>query len=173
MISSFNFIYLINSIRISNENSKPSDRSIFRKNIRRALLNKQKNFEYLKIWNIDFTNSANRKKFAHLRNTNKEKNIEAEITSIIRQHFYFRYIPFIDQEQRMGKVGIESRLIGTVTKCKICHPSSNWLGKHSPLSKISSGKLWLYQHLDSVGLTNLDETSLLKDIKTVSEPLQF
>jgi hypothetical protein len=69
----------------------------------------------------------------------------------------------------MGKVGIESRLIGTVTKCEICKPSQNWLGIFSPVSKINSGKLWLYQHLNSPGLTDTDKLALFKSINVANE----
>lgn len=56
---------------------KPSDRSIFRKNIGRALLNKN-NDCYLKIWNIDYTSKENRLKMNLMRNMEKEKQIESE-----------------------------------------------------------------------------------------------
>ena len=36
-------------------NPKPSDRSIFRKNIGRALLNKQRDSDYLGVWDTDYT----------------------------------------------------------------------------------------------------------------------
>lgn len=42
-------------------NAKPSDRSIFRKNIGRALLDKNNDY-YMKIWNIDYTSKENRLK---------------------------------------------------------------------------------------------------------------
>jgi hypothetical protein len=61
----------------------------------------------------------------------------------------------------MGKTGIESRLIGTVADCKLCGPSKNWLGRYSPVLKINSGKLWLSQHLHSIGLTDSDKVDLL------------
>ena len=51
---------------------------------------------------------------------------------------------------------MESRLIGTVVRCKLCSPSKNWLGKYSPIPKIKGGKMWLAQHLDSIGLTESD-----------------
>ena len=51
--------FLLNEskMKFTQINPKPSDRSIFRKNIGRALLSKQKDFDYLKIWEIDFTSS--------------------------------------------------------------------------------------------------------------------
>jgi hypothetical protein len=157
--------FLLNESKMnfSNETPKPSDRSIFRKNIGRALLNKQSD-DYLKIWNIDFTTSDNKKRFSQLRNTSKEKEIEIQITTLIRNNFWLRSVPIEGQEQRMGKMGIESRLIGTVTRCEVCKPSQNWLGAFSPVSKINSGKLWLYQHLNSLGLTDIDKLALAKSI---------
>lgn len=157
--------FLLNESKMmfDSETPKPSDRSIFRKNIGRALLNKQ-NDEYLKVWNIDYTTSDNKKRYSQLRNISKEKEVESQITNIVRNQFWFRFVPIEGQEQRMGKMGIESRLIGTVTKCDTCCPSTRWLGRFSPVSKIHRGKLWLYQHLDSPSLTDNDKIALLKAI---------
>jgi hypothetical protein len=150
--------------KFTQTNPKLSDRSIFRKNIGRALLNRQKDLEYLKVWEIDFTSSINRANHSHLRNIEKEKNIESQITELIRKRFYFRFIPLEGQEKRIGKTGIESRLIGTVANCKLCSPSENWLGRYSPTLKINKGKLWLSQHLNSIGLTNGDQADLQEAI---------
>lgn len=92
-------------------NPKPSDRSIFRKNIGRALLNKQSDFEYLRLWNIDYTSRIKRTGYSQLRNIDKEKDIELQITSLLRKTFYFRLIPFVGQEKRMGKAGMESSCV--------------------------------------------------------------
>ena len=49
--------FLLNELKMefTQINPKPSDRSIFRKNIGRALLNMQRDFDYLRVWEIDFT----------------------------------------------------------------------------------------------------------------------
>jgi hypothetical protein len=122
-------------------NPKPSDRSIFRKNIGRALLNKQRDVNYLKVWDVDYTIHINKTSFSHLRDIDKERDVESQITNLLRKAFYFRLIALEGQEKRMGKIGIESRLIGTVTNCRLCGPSKNWLGRFSPILKINSGKL--------------------------------
>ena len=155
--------FLLNEskMKFTQTNPKPSDRSIFRKNIGRALLNKQKDLDYLKVWEIDFTSNINRANHSHLRNIEKEKTIESQITELIRKRFYFRFISIEGQEKRMGKIGIESRLIGTVTSCKLCKPSDYWLGKFSTKPQIKNGKLWLSQHLDSIGLSDSDKRDLL------------
>lgn len=145
-------------------NPKPSDRSIFRKNIGRALLNKQGDSDYLWVWEIDYTSHKNRTSCSHLRNVDKEKDLELQITSLLRKTFYFRLISLAGQEKRMGKTGMESRLIGTVANCMLCSPSKNWLGKYSPAPEINSRKLWLSQHLNSVGITDNDKTYLLEAV---------
>jgi hypothetical protein len=58
----------------------------------------------------------------------------------------------------MGKIGIESRLIGP--SCKLCKPSDYWLGKFSTKPQ-KNGKLWLSQHLDSIGLSDSDKRDLI------------
>lgn len=139
----------------------PHDRSIFRKNIGRAILNRD-NSDYLRVWNIDFTTTENRKRYSHLRNIEFEKNMEREITRLLQENFSFRYIPVEDEAERMGKTGLESRLIGTLSSCHMCHASDNWLGQYSPVEKIKQSGLWLSQHLHSPGLTD-------KDMATLSE----
>jgi hypothetical protein len=151
------------------KNPKPSDRSIFRKNIGRALLNKQNDSEYLKVWDIDYTSHIKRTKKTQLRDIDKEKNIESQVTSLLHKIFYFRLIPLVGQEKRMGKTGIESKLIGTIASCKLCNQSSLASGKYSPRHRIKDGKLWLSQHLDSVGITDSDQTYILESISRVKE----
>ena len=137
--------FLLNEskMKFTQTNPKPSDRSIFRKNIGRALLNKRRDFDYLRIWEIDFTSSINRTNHSHLRNIEKERDIEYQITELLRKGFYFRLISLEGQKKRMGKSGIESRLIGQVASCEVCKPSDDWLGKFSTKPPIKNGKLWL------------------------------
>jgi predicted peroxiredoxin len=54
--------FLLNEskMKFTQSNPKPSDRSIFRKNIGMALLNKHNDLDYLKVWEIDFTSGINR-----------------------------------------------------------------------------------------------------------------
>jgi len=114
---------------------KPSDRSIFRKNIGRVLLNRDRDL-YLSTWEIDFTKRVNRDQLGHLRNIEKEREIESNVTRILRERFRFRFIIIESETDRIGAKGLESRLIGTLAKCKVCRPSRHWLGRASPESKI-------------------------------------
>ena len=149
--------FLLNERKMNFDSMRPApkDRSIFRKNIGRALLNKEGS-PYLKIWNIDFMPRSNRERCAHLRNVEYERKIERQITSILRRNFSFRFIVIQSQAERMGTKGLESKLIGTLGRCPVCQPSSNWLGKFSTEEKIRKSGLWLVQHLNSLPINHED-----------------
>jgi len=149
--------FLINEKKMGfdRNNPKPSDRSIFRKNIGRALLHKNKD-SYLKIWEIDFLPRANREKYSDLRDIEKERSIEKQITEILRNNFFFRFVIIEKEDERIGSKGLESKLIGTVSGCTMCKPSMNWLGNYSPKKQIRTSGLWLVQHLNAEGITEED-----------------
>jgi len=140
--------YLLNNSKMNfNQNKpKPSDRSIFRKNIGRAILNK-KGDNYIEIWEIDFIKKENRIEHGNERDIQKEKNIETEITNMIKNRFSFRFIIIDNQIIRKGCKELEGLFIGTVAGCESCKPSDNWLGKNSPVGKIRNSGLWQVQCL--------------------------
>jgi hypothetical protein len=147
---------------------KPSDRSIFRKNIGRALLNRDGD-NYLQIWEIDFTTRGNRESLGHKRDVDKEKGMESTITRILRERFSFRFIVIESQTERMGSKGLESSLIGTVASCKLCSPSGNWLGNDSPKQQIKKSGLWLVQHLKANGINESDKETIFNTIRRTKE----
>lgn len=114
------------------------DRSIFRKNIGRALLNKAQD-PFLSQWEIDLTTRAARDKFEKRIDQQKLKEIEHQVTECLRSKFFFVVIPVPDKADRMRW---ESRLISTISLCRNCHPSPNWLGLSSPRVKIREKGLW-------------------------------
>jgi len=134
----------------------PKDRSIFRKNIGRALLNKS-HPDYLPIWEFDFMDGKNVREHSNKRDFALEENIENQITETLKSKFSFRFIEIMDQKARMGKDGLESRLIGTLSHCSKCCPSNDWLGRYSSKEKIRNSGLWLIQHLGSPGITEDDK----------------
>ncbi|TKJ32110.1 hypothetical protein CEE39_06300 [bacterium (candidate division B38) B3_B38] len=161
--SRINQHYLLDESKKMNfEMDKPkiSDRSIFRKNIVRGLLNREKD-GYLEIWNIDFTKKLNTKLFGHLRNIEKEKRLESKITIIIRERFSFKFIVMDSQKQRKR---LERSLIGTIASCKLCKPSGNWLGNYSPKRKIEESGLWLEQNLTADKIDENDKDTILNAI---------
>jgi hypothetical protein len=159
--------YLLNDSKMNfgKDNPKPSDRSIFRKNIGRALLNRDGD-SYLDTWNKDFTERKNKDKFAQRRDIAKEREIEARISEVLRNRFSFRFIKLSGETRRMGKTGLESPLIGTLASCPLCKASNKWLGKCSPIEKIRFGKLWLVQHLNANALNDQDNKTILDAIVT-------
>ncbi len=146
----------------------PKDRSIFRKNLGRALLNRA-NDPYLEVWNFDFTTSASRATAGHRRDIEKERAIEAKVTHLLRTTFAFRYIAVDDQAERMGATGIESALIGTVASCPDCCPSLAWLGNHSPDARIRRSGLWLVQHLAAPALETQQRDLLITAIERTAQ----
>ena len=134
--------------QLASDRPKPSDRSIFRKNIGRALLSKERD-PYLEVLEIDFTTRRNRESLGHRRNVGKEREVEDEITRILRTRFSFRFVEIEEEERRMGPDGLERPLIGALASCPCCASSPQWLGRHSSVDKIAQSGLWLVQHLSS------------------------
>lgn len=132
------------------------DRSIFRKNIGRALLNKS-NDPFLSLWELDLTPKEARQKHSQLIDFDKQKKIEKEVTNYIQSNFSFVVIPIEEKEERLM---IESKLISTINCCEECRQSGGWLGNYSPKEKIRESGLWLVNELNKNPLTT-EETELL------------
>lgn len=136
-----------------NENK---DRSIFRKNIGRALLN-QRNDPFLKHWELDLTTRKAKEKYSSLIDFDYQKSIESQVSQYIQDNFSFSFFEVISKEDRLE---IESKLISTVSWCDECKPSYGWLGNSSPKEKIVKSGLWqvnkLYQTpFDATGIEHL------------------
>lgn len=151
------FLFDENEMGFDATRPAPKDRSIFRKNIGRALLSKMGD-AYLSIWNVDFTTRGNRDEHGHLRDIQKEKRLESEITRILREGFSFRFIIVGDQTQREE---LERLLIGTVARCEMCQPSHKWLGMYSPKIEIRTSGLWQSHHLNEPEVNEFDQTTIL------------
>lgn len=158
--------YLVSAAKMRFDNTKPApkDRSIFRKNLGRALLRKRGD-RYADIWEVDFTTSANRHKYRAQRDISHEMMIERTITNILRKTFSFRFVSVPEEVDRLGNLGLERALIGTCARCDSCKPSSRWLGLHSPKSKIRDKGLWLVQHLSAPCVTPQQKKMLERYVK--------
>ncbi len=119
------------------------DRSIFRKNIGRAILNKHKD-PFLEQWEINLTTRKNKAKFWHRIDFNRQKQIESRVSQFIQKSFSFSVFHITDKTRRLE---IESKLISTVSLCNDCRPSTGWLGSYSPKKKIRESGLWLVNEL--------------------------
>ena len=135
------------------------DRSIFRKNIGRAILSKTHD-PYLSVWELDMTTKLARD--THGKKIDKEKQlaIEKEISDYMRKNFFFGVIRVDDKNERLK---LESRIISTVSHCKECKPSQGWLGNFSPKDKIRDGGLWLVNELYKEPLSE-DDLELLASL---------
>jgi hypothetical protein len=119
------------------------DRSIFRKNIGRALLARDDD-PFLTSWEIDLTKKESRALYGASVDLDYQARIEAAVSNYIRRNFSFAVVEVTDKEERLT---LESRLVSAVSLCKKCHPSPGWLGLQAPNRKIRASGLWQVQHL--------------------------
>ncbi|AKB32024.1 hypothetical protein MSSIH_1334 [Methanosarcina siciliae HI350] len=128
------------------------DRSIFRKNIGRALLNRDKD-PFLDQWEIDLTSRKAKKENAGLIDSEKQEETEKRVSQYIQKNFSFVVIEVEAQEKRLE---LESKIISTISLCDECGPSSDWLGLFSPKEKIRKSGLWLVNELFKEPLSDED-----------------
>jgi hypothetical protein len=143
-----------------NENK---DRSIFRKNIGRALLNREKD-PFLKQWNWDLTTRKAKNELGELVDWTKQKEIERQVSAYIQKNLTFAVFEVIEKGKRLN---LESKMISTMSWCGVCSPSDNWLGLHSPKARIRESGLWLVNELYK---EPLDETEF-KDLASICKRL--
>ena len=134
------------------------DRSIFRKNIGRCLLNRA-NDPFLDCWNLDLTSRAAREKHQHKVDLVRQKEIEQQVTEYLQTHFWFVTFEVPEKEVRLE---LESKIISTVSLCDQCRPSPGWLGLSSPKSRIRDSGLWLVNELWKTPLSADDLVLLSK-----------
>jgi len=135
------------------------DRSIFRKNIGRALLYKKKD-SFLEEWNWDLTTRENRDRYGALVDFKKQKLVEKEVSEYIKNNFSFVVFEVKSKNERLE---LEKKLISTISLCGDCKPSKQWLGLSSPVPQIRESGLWLVQGLYQIPFT-LNE---FEDIKSL------
>jgi len=65
--------------------------------------------------------------------------IETEVSKLLRDDFWFRCIEIDDQNLRNA---LEKKLIATISLCRVCEPSENWLGKFTYSENVRGSGLW-------------------------------
>lgn len=138
--------------------SEKKDRSIFRKNIGRAILHIN-NDPFIDDWELDLTSKEARIKYANQIDLDYQNHIEILVTKYIQTNFSFCLFEVADKSERLT---IETKLISTISNCSECHPSENWLDLYSPKEKIRHSGLWLVNNLYKESFTN-DELDMLID----------
>ena len=138
------------------------DRSIFRKNIGRCLLNRD-HAPFLEFWELDLTSRAARDEYSSKIDFPKQSRIEKQVSEYIRNHFRFVALEVRDKAKRRD---LESKMASTVSLCRKCGPSGTWLGRHSPKNKIQSSGLWQVNELHKTPLSS-DELYELRQSQNV------
>ncbi|WP_291299937.1 DUF6884 domain-containing protein [Desulfosporosinus sp. BICA1-9] len=134
--------------------SQNKDGSIFRKNIGKALLSKN-NDPYLDLWTLDMSNKKNTATIDKV----KEAEIETAVSDYLHNNISFVCFPINNNEARLR---IEEALISLLNCSDDFYPDNNWLGKSSPVDRISRSGLWLTQGLDAEPLS-VEEFGFIKD----------
>jgi hypothetical protein len=127
------------------------DRSIFRKHIGRALLQRDKD-PYLAIWNLDFTTKKAREEYGYRIDKTKQAAIEDSVSAYIEGNFTVSILAASDSD---AACRLEKRCIGTVSSCSHCAPSTAWLGRYAA-PRIAQSGLWQIMHLYGEGLEERD-----------------
>lgn len=143
---------------------KNKDRSIFRKNIGRALLNRDKD-PFLAQWELDLTTHEAKEKYSAVVDHAKQKQIERKVTECIQGHFHFVAFRVDDKQKRLGW---ESKIISTVSLCDECGPSRQWLGLNSPKEKVRQSGLWLVNNLNKQPFTEAEYGAFEKVVQSSS-----
>lgn len=137
-----------------NENK---DRSIFRKNIGRALLNKVQD-PFLEQWNLDLTTREAKEQYERFIDSQKQQEVKKEVSDYIQNYFSFIVFQVDDKSKRLT---LESKIISTVSLCNDCHATNSWLGLDAPNKKIRECGLWLVNAL----LSKMELEELIKQIE--------
>lgn len=144
------------------------DRSIFRKHLGRAILRRD-NDSFYRLWNLDLTSKANRERYANRVDFTRQAEIEAAVTKYIQTAFWFVAFALNDQLRRAE---VEAKLIGTVSHCRHCGPSANWLGRFHPDSRIGTSGMWNIQGLKNPGFDDDSQQELEEIVRGGVKPKQ-
>ena len=148
-----------------NENK---DRSIFRKNIGRAILNKESS-PLLDYWNKDLTKKENKEKFFDQELADKQKLLERIISNYLDKNMTFVVFPIDSKNERLR---LESGIISTLYHCEDFKASSAWLGNFVPQMRNNNVKesgMWLSQGLKAKPLTEEEFKTLKRKCEKINE----
>ncbi len=125
---------------------KDKDRSIFRKHIGIAILNRNGD-PFLIDWEVKRGRN----------NPARQEEVEQEVNSYITKNLTFTTIPVVGEYERSE---IKSTLLSTIIACNNCVPSQ-WLGCHHTNSTIRKSGLWNIQGLNKTPLSPEEAQALV------------
>lgn len=143
--------------------TKNKDRSIFRKNIGRAMLNRDGNPLLLDYWNKDLTKRASKEKFRNEQYEEECKQLESTISDFLDKNMTFVVFPLETKEERLR---LEEAIISSLFHCEDFKASDKWLGNFMPElrnNNVKKSGMWLSQGLKASPLTD-EEFKKLKEI---------
>jgi hypothetical protein len=132
------------------------DRSIFRKNIGRAILNKT-NDDYLKVWNLKSPKAKD--KHLHAANEKRKAKTESFISVYFKEKISF---VVLREDEKKKRLELKSKIISTISQCRECKASPKWMGLNSPIEKIRESGLWQVQHLNKEQFTKNEIETFIK-----------
>jgi len=106
------------------------DRSIFRKNIGRAILCRERD-PFLVAWELDLTSHNASENYQYLIDFEKKKQIEKLVTQTIQRNFRLAAFQVDDKDERMK---LKDRIISTVSLCSPVSPVCRHLSRQTPLA---------------------------------------
>lgn len=133
------------------------NRSIFRKNVGRCILNRDRD-HYLDRWELDSTSKPDRERNAELIDIEFEKTIERQISLYVQNNLSFTAFQVNSRSERLFW---ESRLVSTLSTTLDFMPSETWFGRQSTKDKIRRYGLWQVNELTKTPLS-LEEWRKLK-----------
>lgn len=107
--------------RLREHMTQNKDRSIFRKNVGRAILSRDQD-PYLEVWNLDLTKRVDRSRHEHLVDPAKQTKIERAVSDYIRNRVSVSVIPAESEDTALR---LERHCIATVSLCRTCQASPN------------------------------------------------
>ncbi len=131
--------------------SENKDRSIFRKNIGKTMLNENGD-PYLQVWSMGRCGKDDSR-----FNAEFQKELEMQITAYLRENITISCVRVETMQERLR---YEEGIISTLHRADDFVPGSKWLGRFSPEPEIRSSGMWLKQGLNGTPLT-AEEMDLL------------
>ena len=126
--------------------------SVFRKHLGTALL-KRKGFPDDEI--IEWKKGRKSPRWSDF------KDVEDEVSQILRSRFFFRVVAVDDVAERKT---LEEKLIASLAACPHCRPSEGWLGRFAWSEKIRRSGLWNSNHVNSENKMDVDDLERLKQL---------
>ena len=139
------------------------DDSIFRKNIGRAILNKNRS-TYLDVWNIDSRDTHALISIGDRYDYIFQREMENSVSEYMRSRFTFTCFPVAEMPERLR---LEEGIIATLHMTADFAAGPNWYGKYSPEHEIVECGMWLKQGLDGALLSESEYAAIEKYSRSV------